>query len=77
MGEQRQIKSQHTRKMTLHFENAMHQMPFKKSGATLMVHLELSKQMTATNANWVTSDKLIKKSKFQDCFHYKVAKGAA
>ena len=65
MGEQRQIKSQQTRKMTLHFENAMYQMPFKKSGATLTVHLELSKQMTATNANWVTSDKLIKKASFR------------
>ena len=33
--------------------------------------------MTLTNANWVSSDKLKQKSKIQDCFHYKVAKGAA
>ena len=77
MGEQRQIKSQQTRKMNLHFENAMYRIPFEKSGATLAIHLELSEKRTLTNANWVTSDKLKQKSKFQDCFHYKVAKGAA
>ena len=42
MGEQRQIKSQQTRKMNLHFENAMYRIPFEKSGATLAIHLELS-----------------------------------
>ena len=42
MGEQRQIKSQQTRKMNLHFENATYQIPFEKSGATLAIHLELS-----------------------------------
>ena len=50
-------------------------MPFKKSGTTLVVHRERPQQMTLTN--WVSSGKLKQKSKIQDCFHYKVAKGAA
>ena len=40
-GEQRQIKNQQTRKMTLHFGNTMYRIPFEKSSATLAVHLEL------------------------------------
>ena len=49
--------------------------PSKKSGTTLAVHRERPQQMTL--ANWVSSGKLKQKSKIQDCFHYKVAKGAA
>ena len=61
--------------MNLLFENAMYRMPFKKSGTTLAVHRERPQQMTL--ANWVSSGELKQKSKIQDCFHYKVAKGAA
>ena len=40
MGEQMQIKDEQTRKMILHFKNAMYPMPFEKSCATLAVHRE-------------------------------------
>ena len=35
-----QIKGEQTRKMILHFKNAMYRMPFEKSHATLAVHQE-------------------------------------
>ena len=50
----------------------MYRMPFEKSSATLAVHLELPQQMTLTNANWVTKDKLKQKARFRIVFTVKL-----